>query len=126
MSYSLKLDLLTHDIKIKNGHFVRVNGADEVRQRIKVALWHQFGEYFLNRESGVPYYDEILGSKMNQNILLNTIRQKVQIVPGVIQVLDIQVRRNVRNYLLDLKVLVRRGPNETSSSITLQGIELGG
>ena len=53
MSYTLKLDTFNHDIRILNGKFERISGAAEVCQRVKVALWHYFQEYFLNREHGI-------------------------------------------------------------------------
>lgn len=127
MSFTMKLDTFSHDIHIKDGKFVRIKGSDEVRQRIKVALWHHFDEYFLNRPGGLPWYSKILGSKMNETTLQNLIRNKVQQVPGVIQVLSIAVTRKIRDYIVSIACIVRSGPGETqTSTINISGITIGG
>lgn len=126
MAFTLKLDVFNHDLKIKNGKFVRVQGADEVRQRIKVALWHHFDEYFLNRPNGLPWYQSILGSKMPQETLQTILRQKIQSVPGVIQVLSLQISRIGRDYTASVTALVERGPADGQSMISIDGILLGG
>lgn len=126
MSFTGKLDVFSHDLKIKNGKIVRVQGADEVRQRIKVALWHHFDEYFFNRPAGVPWYQSILGSKMSQESLQNILREKIQIVPGVIQVLSLQVTNLGRDYTASITALVERGPADRESFVNIDGIFLGG
>ena len=127
MSYSLKLDRFSHDIHIKNGKFVRVNGSDQVRQRILVALWHHFNEYFLNRPAGVPWYNGILGNKISEENLKNILRKKIQRVPGVIQVMTISITRMVRDYTISVTCSVESGSWEPGSNlVTLSGIAIGG
>lgn len=127
MSYSLRLDAFSHDLKISGGHFVRVQGADEVRQRIKVALYHHHNEYFLNRPGGIPWYSRILGSKMKETQIINLIREKTQRIPGVIQIMDISLTRSGRDYMVEIKALVQKGPADTQGGlITVSGISVGG
>lgn len=127
MSYSLRLDTFSHDLMIRDGHFVRVQGADEVRQRIKVALYHHHNEYFLNRPGGIPWYTSVLGSKMKDTQIINLIRQKTQRVPGVIQIMDISLTRSGRDYIVEVKALVQNGPGDTQGGlITVSGISVGG
>lgn len=127
MSYTLKLDAFEHDIRIRNGKFIYVTGADEVRQRIKVALWHNWNEYFLNRPSGVPWYDGILGSKMQASTLENILRKKILDVPGVLRIINLDVSRKVRDYFLNVSVVVQRGKNDTTGSvIDLNAMRIGG
>lgn len=127
MSYSLKLDAFSHDLKIVDGHFVRIQGADEVRQRIKVALYHHHNEYFLNRPGGIPWYSRILGSKMKETQIINLIREKTQRIPGVIQIMDILLTRSGRDYLVEIKALVQKGPADTQGGLmTVSGISVGG
>lgn len=133
MAYTLKLDTFSHDLTIKNGKFVRVNGADEVRQRIKVALWHHYNEYFLNRGNGLPYYDygaghtHIMGSKLSQQTLHNMLRNKILSVPGVLRLVDSEITRLGRQYLYSCKVAVQKGPGDPKGdTIWIQGLSIGG
>ena len=117
MSWSLKLDALIHDLRIENGSFLRVNGSDEVRQRIKVALWHYFGEYFLNITTGVPYYEQILGRKIDADVVSTILRRQILLVPGVIRVKRLVARfeNATRFYRMDSEVQVQAGPGEPAS-----------
>ena len=105
MAYTLELDYFTNDLKIdSSGHFRRISGGQEVCQRVRIALQHQFSEYFLNRLGGVPYYTKdqdqikILGSKNSAQIICNILRKKIMAVPGVLQVKNPSVTRMGRNY----------------------------
>lgn len=133
MAYTLKLDNFSHDIKIRNGKFERIGGASEVCQRVKIALWHYFGEYFLNREHGIPYYskknigDAILGSKMSRQTLYNLFRKKILAVPGVLQVKQANISRIGRDYYYSCSIIVAPGPNDESiHQIEIQNISIGG
>lgn len=133
MSYTLKLDVFNHDIKIRGGKFERINGASEVCQRVKVALWHYFGEYFLNRPAGIPYYQKnnvgfaIMGSKMSQQTLYNLLRKKIMAVPGVLQVKSANISRIGREYYFSCSIIVQQGPSDgAGQEIAIQNISLGG
>ena len=70
MAYTLELDYFTNDLKIdSSGHFRRISGGQEVCQRVRIALQHQFSEYFLNRLGGVPYYtkDQVIDRLWEQH-----------------------------------------------------------
>ena len=133
MAYTLKLDTFNHDLILKNGHFQRVNGSSEVCQRVKVALWHYFKEYFLNREHGIPYYssknigDAVMGSKMSRQTLYNLFRKKIMDVPGVLQVKNANITRIGRSYYYSCSIVVTPGPGDTGvQNIDIQNIALGG
>ena len=118
MSWTLKLDNLDHDLRIENGKFLRVNGSDEVRQRIKVSLWHYLGEYFLDTDNGVPWYEQLLGRKIDADIVSTIIRRQILLVPGVIRIssLIVQFVNVTRSYSLDTSVQVQAGPGELAST----------
>lgn len=133
MAYTFKLDVFNHDIQIRDGKIVRISGASEVCQRVKVALWHYFGEYFLDREHGIPYYQKnnagvaILGSKMSQQTLYNLLRQKIMEVPGVLQVKTANITRIGRDYYFSCKIIVQHGPADgVGQEIEVQNISLAG
>jgi hypothetical protein len=52
------------DLKLTAGDFSLVNETYRVRQALQIALQLFRGEWFLNINAGVPYYDNILGQKV--------------------------------------------------------------
>jgi hypothetical protein len=120
-AWTLKLDQFTHDLKIKGGKFERVRGADEVRQRVKVALWHYIEEYFLNIPNGVPWYEQILGRKSGAGIVSHILRRKILATPGVIRIVEFQTRFDsiTRTYQLDAKIQVEGNKLDTITILPL-------
>lgn len=133
MAYTFKLDIFNHDITIVGGVFKRIDGAAEICQRIKVALWHYYQEYFLNREHGIPYYEKnnngigIMGSKLSQQTILNIFRHKIMEVPGVVEVKSINMEHIGRDYFLSCVVNVRSSENDSNiEEMNINSIEVGG
>lgn len=133
MAYTLKLDYFNNDLRINSqGHFERISGADEVCQRVRIALRHQFSEYFLNRLGGVPYYSKdedgvaILGSKNSEQLISNILRKKIMAVPGVMQVSNIIITKMGRNYYFSCKITVEKdSQTNTGSEYDITNIEIG-
>lgn len=126
MAYSLKLDHFSHDLMIKKGSLQLVSGSDEVRQRIKVSLWHHKGEYFLNPESGMSWYSEILGFKPSNATLVNIIRDATLEVPGVLNVDNISLNRVGRSVSISIICRVQKGLYEISDGvIAINGMSIG-
>ena len=108
MAWTLKLDQFTHDMRIgTNGLPERINGADEVRQRVKVALWHYIEEYFLNVPNGVPWYESILGRKSGTALVSKIIRRKILATPGVISIVSFQVNFETIPRILNIAATIR-------------------
>jgi len=91
MTYTMALGKFNHDIGISGGKFKLVTGADEVRQRVKVAVWHYLSEYFLDTPQGVPYYTQIMGRKNGASEVSVILRNKILRVPGVVRVVSFTV-----------------------------------
>lgn len=132
MAYTLKLDTFSNDLQIRQGKLVRLSGADEVRQRVKVLLWHYLSEYFLNRPGGMPYYKSnpsvisILGSKISSQTLYNIMREKIMSVPGVLRLTNANISKQGRNYFYSCQILVQRGPGDKEGeSVMIQSLEIG-
>ena len=121
MAWTLKLDELTHDLTLgSDGKFPLVSGADEVRQRIKVTLWHHQGEYFLNTGDGVPWHDNILGSKNRDGEVSLLLRREILSVPGVVSLDSFGLNKDFidRRYNFQAACTVQGG-NDGGSEITL-------
>ena len=132
MSYTMKLDVFSHDLHIRGGRLERINGSAEVCQRVKIALWHYQGEYFLNRQNGVPYYpnenvgEYIMGSKMSRQTIYNILRQKILSVPGVLQVSDARISRIGRDYYYSCRIVVESNSGiEQTEQIEIQNVSIG-
>jgi hypothetical protein len=81
-----------HDFYFENNRIVLIDGKDsdeEIKQRIRVRLWFFLDSWFLNSSHGLPYFQEILGSKA---ISLGAVKQifseNISNVQGVAQLLD--------------------------------------
>ena len=133
MSYTLRLDYFSNDLKINSsGHFERIQDEEEVCQRIRVALQHEFGEYFLNRLGGVPCYlqDEegikVLGSKNSSQLICNLLRKKILAVPGVLEVRNPSITKMGRKYYFSCKVSVQKsGQINYGSEYDITNIQIG-
>lgn len=87
MSFTFAIHPEYNDIVISSeGTPVLVYGAEQVRQRVLIALRHYWQEYFLNIPGGVPWYELILGSKDKRQaeLLLRSIILQVPDVLGII------------------------------------------
>ena len=83
MTMAWGLDPRTNDVVIgRDGRLLNITGAQQVAQKIRVALKHYFNEYFLDVSAGVPYYEVVLGSK-DKALAASVMRQQVLLVPGV-------------------------------------------
>jgi hypothetical protein len=91
------MDLLVNS----SGTLQCVYGAEEVRQRILIALNHFYGEYFLNVMGGVPWDELILGSK-NISMAEALLRRAVLEVPNVVSIIKFQVSFSSRRLAIEL------------------------
>lgn len=116
-----------HDIMIKRGgSIVKVNGAEEVRQRIIVHLLHKWQEYFMNVPAGLPWYEMLLGGK-DIKLIESWVRQEILNTLGVLSIIGIDIRYSTnikRNLVLNASVEVYglSGPD----IITIENQVLGG
>lgn len=88
----LLLDPLTHDLVV----YSDLQLIDSVSQRIKQRLLVLAGEWFLDKEKGLPYIDELFSKKEGDTRLIESvIRKTIVETPGVKSLLSFSV--NYRN-----------------------------
>lgn len=90
------IDLLLDDdnaLVIENGDFVLVSGVDAIVQQCRIALQMFQGEWFLNLDAGIPYWERILGQKPNTAIAAAQIffSRELLAVPGVNKILLLNI-----------------------------------
>lgn len=85
---------MSWDIALNSKHTLAggiVSGTNELMQRLWIRLNRELGEWFLNVESGLPWYQDgygILGSKLDRkNEIDLLIRREIQDTDGVTQIL---------------------------------------
>lgn len=105
MAYTWELTEADNDLTIVNGQLATVSGATEIRQRIIVALRHNWREYFLNIPAGVPWYDYILGSR-DRRAVESILRRAILDVPGVLGLTRFVARWDVGTRVLTFEFSV--------------------
>ena len=79
----LALDVLTHDLVIKNNDLVLLDGAERVRQQLAIKLKLWTGEWFLDTEFGTPYLTDILGKQISLAGSVAALKASIMAVDGV-------------------------------------------
>ncbi|MNG96778.1 hypothetical protein D3C79_558580 [compost metagenome] len=119
----LRLEPDAHDILFVNGETpVTQLTSEVVAQRLKITLFTFWGEWFLNRNIGVPYYQQIFG-KVRRKSTIDTIMQGIIYDdPDVIEILTFTSDLDAhRKYTMTFTVRV--SDNTESLPIT---IDIGG
>ncbi len=81
---TLKTDV-NNDLVVTNGNLVIIEDTDQIRQAIGEALRTFFGEWFLDNTIGVPWFQQILISHPNLDVIQAILIDTVLSVPGVAQ-----------------------------------------
>lgn len=99
-----------------NGRFVRV---DSTAQRLQTRLRYIRGEWFLNRENGVPYFERILGKGRNVSHIRQVLAAEIKAVEGVTSLDEIRLELDRATRALSVSFRVNGGDRTT---ITLSAI----
>lgn len=76
------------DLEIKNGNLQLTNGDDAVRQHLQQRLRTFLGEWFLDLDVGVPYFQDILVKNPNVNQVDGILKQTILTTPGVVELVS--------------------------------------
>jgi hypothetical protein len=91
----LKKDLcidLNNDLMIENGDLKLSDKKQSLKQQIKRALLTFKGEWFLDENIGLPYYQEILGQKNSINAIKAIFVEAIQKIEGVKELVELKIR----------------------------------
>ena len=65
------------------------NSDNEILQRIRIRLRFFKDEWFLNSEHGLPYFDDILGTKnISINVIESIFREQILDIEGVREIVE--------------------------------------
>jgi len=121
--------------------FVEGEELQAIAQHLTIRLRMFRGEWFLDVNQGVPYFQDILGKKGIGNVASILLKRVVEQTPGVVRVEDLNVDFNDRmltvsfravcdagllNFRLDLRQTTGRRYNDptisySSSAVTYEG-----
>lgn len=73
----------------RDAHFT--TGLDAVAQGIRIRVQMFEGEWFLDLDTGIPYYQDILGQKFNEVKIRAAFREEILAAPGVGALLELAV-----------------------------------
>ena len=112
------LDFTTHDAVFVNGQTVVTGERTEVvAQRLLIKLTTFRGEWFLDTEYGVPYWD-ILGKKIKKEAVDRIFQQAILEERGVREITFFSSTFTNRVYSMTFRVRVTSGDETSNITIT--------
>ncbi len=122
MVLDLKLDYSTGDILFQNGPLTKEYTTQPltgtVAQRLFIMLRTFLGEWFLNTEHGIPYWQNILGRKTTKSAVDLILQQKILAENGVKELTYFRSTLVNRQYEVTFKVRVSTGEETAPITIT--------
>ncbi len=79
------------DLYVDAGGIYFSSGLRAVTQGIRLRMQTFKGEWFLDLDHGVPYWQDILGQKYNETKIRAAFRKAIEDTPGVTRVLELEV-----------------------------------
>lgn len=120
----LLLDYATGDLTWKNGpltvDYTTQPLIDTVKQRLFIMLRTFQGEWFMDLNHGIPYWQSILGKKTTKSAVDLIFQQKILAEEGVKEIISFDSTFKNRQYSLVFKVRVVTG--EISTPIVINPI----
>jgi hypothetical protein len=89
-----ELDTATGDVIIDEQGLRLIGGISGVAQLIGIALRLFRGEWFMNLDAGVPWFQDILGQKYDEATLRRRLSDEIATVPGVSSVTALSISRD--------------------------------
>ena len=93
------------------GQLVLVENQEETEQFLEQKLRTFRGEWFLNVNIGIPYFDEILVKRPNPTIIEALLTDEILATPGILEILEFELDldKATRELTLNLKALGQEG-----------------
>ncbi len=118
----LSIDSVTDDLIIPP---VFTTGVDAVKQQIERALAMFKGEWFLDLDAGTAWYQNILGHKFNEIDVHEAFRESLEGVPGVAEIVSMNITYNNSTRILDVDWKVRCEFNDTGDDVETNAVIAG-
>ncbi len=114
----IKLDT-NGDWEVSGGDLQLISDGPSIVQAIEIALQFFKGEWFLDLDAGVPWYQNVLVKNPDPNLLHSIFRKAISDVEGVTEVtaLDLSIDNATRTLSVSFRVATDVG--ELSSTVTV-------
>lgn len=117
----LRLDEDTHDLYFENNDLVITTGeSDSLRQRLKVKLYSFQGEWFLNTQEGVPYFESIFGKNRAKESIDTIFKRKIVEENEVEQLIDFKSVVDRTNRVYSMQFRVKAADEDTPIPIEIE------
>lgn len=80
----------TDDLYLVNGRIARASGNEAIRQGIITRLRTFMGEYYLDQNYGLPYYQKFFSKPTNIQFFDSIVKKNILAVSGVSKILSYQ------------------------------------
>lgn len=80
----IKLDQ-NGDIDLTNGSMTLVDGVDAVTQLLNQRLLFFYGEWFLDLDKGIPYFEKVFMKNPNPSVLDSLFKRAILTTPGILR-----------------------------------------
>ena len=97
----IKLDE-NNDIAVENNDIVIITSAEEVRQRLLQNLRSFRGDWFLNLDAGVTYFENVFRKDYSIEVINTLLKDVILNTPGVMELLSLET--NIDDTIRQLSV----------------------
>lgn len=109
----MDLTLEGGDLKISQGDLLLNDGVDAIAQHLKIRLRFFRGEWFLNLDEGVPYFQEVLRKNPSSRALGAFFRNIIVNTPGIASVGTVTLDYDAGERTLDVQFTATTVDGET-------------
>jgi hypothetical protein len=112
-------DPTTWDLKVTNGDLVLVSNADAIQQHLIQRLKLFRGEWFLDLDAGVPYFQDILVKNPNPALVDGVLKDAILGSPGVLELTSFSMiyDTTARTLTVTFTVETINGPVDVSTQL---------
>ncbi len=107
------------DILITGSDLTLTTGVDAIRQHLSQRLKTFYGEWFLNMEIGVPYFQQVLRKNPDPVIIDSIFKREIINTPGILQLeeFSLDLDSATRTLTLSFKARCDEGAIEFSEAV---------
>ena len=122
----LKIDLDISDLVLENYDFALVDGNERVRQQMHIHLLTFQGEWYLNTNFGVPYFENVLGKQIDRALIESVIKAEIMKVADVLEItsFEMEIDASVRSLTVEFSVMTTFGVLDTTELLSVSPLTI--
>ena len=116
----LRINETTGDLDLSGGDLILTENEETIDQHVRANLRSFKGEWFLNLDEGVPYYQDILKKNQSPVLIDAILKEAILNSYGVTELtaFEIKVDTETRKMFLDFEI------NTVEGFLSFEGLEL--